>query len=381
VYPTSQRILIAGSGLAGLSLASSLAGGDNEITLIDQQRKNTNDRTWCFWTTQPHKYQSQLTHSWSKIRVASSTKDLVLDIAPYTYCMIRSQDWYKSQWDLLNESPNISMLLDTVESINPQSGIVQTSNQQLRGDLIFSSIINKQDVELDNRHTLLQQHFVGWWIETEEDSFDPEIATFMDFRTEQHNQTRFVYVLPISKTRALIEYTVFSAALLQGEEYEEALDNYIRDVLKITKFAIVETEKGAIPMTDLPFTPLRDNHLIKIGTAGGFVKPSAGFAFTRTQKAVGIISDLITRGKELLPRLYRTPFRYRLYDSVVLKALATGKLKGEQFFTQLFEHAPAGLVLRFLDENTSIQEDIAIMKHFLGLSGTFFDRLWNARKI
>ncbi|NDA64318.1 MAG: lycopene cyclase, partial [Chitinophagia bacterium] len=52
----------------------------------------------------------------------------------------------------------------------------------------------------------LLQHFKGWMIETSEDCFDPDKATFMDFRVSQQSGTTFVYVLPVTNRRALVEY-------------------------------------------------------------------------------------------------------------------------------------------------------------------------------
>jgi lycopene beta-cyclase len=381
MYSRSQSIVIAGGGLAGLSLASNLANTNHTVTIIDTEEKKQNDRTWCFWTTDPEQYQGQLTHTWSKIKVASQESVKIYDIAPYTYCMIRSADWYNHKQKLLTKAPNIITQLASVESINPFTGILETDKGTIKGDLIFSSIVNEQDIFIDSRHTLLKQHFMGWWVETQNPQFDPEVATFMDFRVEQKNQTRFFYVLPISPTRALIEFTVFGMSVLKKEEYEKELKHYIFSVLSIKNYTVTETEFGIIPMTDLPFTPLKNHALVKIGTAGGFVKPSAGYAFTRTQKAISKITDIIQSGFELMPILYRTPFKFRLYDSVLLKALAKGTIKGEYFFTKLFEHAPANLILRFLDEKTILREDIAIMKHFMVLSGTFLNRLMNANKI
>ncbi|WOC40926.1 hypothetical protein [Polaribacter sp. HL-MS24] len=49
--------IIAGSGCAGLSLLHSLLNTpslqNTSILVIDQDQKQHNDRTWCFWEKQP----------------------------------------------------------------------------------------------------------------------------------------------------------------------------------------------------------------------------------------------------------------------------------------------------------------------------------------
>ena len=68
----------------------------------------------------------------------------------------------------------------------------------------WNSIKNNQ------KFPLLVQHFEGWVIKTKNNFFDSEKATFMDFSIDQNSTTQFMYILPFSKTEALIEYTLFS---------------------------------------------------------------------------------------------------------------------------------------------------------------------------
>ena len=46
--------IIAGAGLAGLSLAYKIRKDQSlngkSILLVDKDHKNKNDRTWCFWS-------------------------------------------------------------------------------------------------------------------------------------------------------------------------------------------------------------------------------------------------------------------------------------------------------------------------------------------
>jgi lycopene beta-cyclase len=48
-------------------------------------------------------------------------------------------------------------------------------------------------------------------------------------------------------------------------------------------------------------------------------------------------------------------------DSVLLNVLDEGRESGHAFFNRLFTRNPPQQVLRFLDEQTSLLEDLAIM--------------------
>jgi lycopene beta-cyclase len=52
----SYDIIIAGGGAAGLSLACHLVQSplrDRRVLIVEQDAKDQNDRTWCFWTDGP----------------------------------------------------------------------------------------------------------------------------------------------------------------------------------------------------------------------------------------------------------------------------------------------------------------------------------------
>ena len=90
-----------------------------------------------------------------------------------------------------------------------------------------------------------------------------------------------MYTLPISPNTALVEYTLFSEALLSQAEYRHGLQEYLENILGIVNYEIKEIEQGIIPMTDQIFTRKAGAHILNIGTKGGRVKPSSGYAFWR----------------------------------------------------------------------------------------------------
>jgi lycopene beta-cyclase len=257
---------------------------------------------------------------------------------------------------------------------------VITDDGQFIADYIFDSI-TPLSLDKPQRHNMLQ-HFKGWEITTPQPVFDLSAPTMMDYRVEQQGVgVRFGYVLPINQNRALVEYTVFSDKLLNQEEYDKELHTYIRDFLKIRDFTIEDEEFGVIPMTDERPKVSKRNHIIKIGTSGGYVKASTGYAFKRTQRFTQeLVSQLLTTGK---PQPRKKTFRQwfkNLLDSTLLNVFLENRYSGKAVFTRLYKNNPTPRLFAFLDEDTSLWEDLQVMSTVplgafaRGLVGSLFRR-------
>jgi lycopene beta-cyclase len=171
---------------------------------------------------------------------------------------------------------------------------------------------------------------------------------------------RFVYVLPHSRYEALVEYTLFSVDLLPKEEYEAGIRAYIRDVLLIDDYEIVEEEDGVIPMTDQPFPRRGGERIMFTGTKGGRVKTSTGFAFNRTQRdSLAIVQSLERHGHPF--NVPTAPARYETFDAMLIDILAQRGHLAESIFAQLFQNNPIHRLLRFLDEEGGIGENLELM--------------------
>lgn len=382
---TNVQILLAGSGLSGLTLALECARRpffrDKKIVLIDRDDKSRNDRTWCFWAKDGEPLPPVGHKIWDECLFFGDDFEKMLNIAPYKYHMVRGLDFYNWAKAELEKYPNVQRITANILDIDPHNGIVKTGAGDFQGEWVFNSARftaegttypvdgarwtgpNRKSkiVHSKSPHTFLLQHFKGWLIETPSPAFDPAAVTFMDYRLEQHGETRFVYVLPFSETRALVEFTVFSPALCPAEEYDAELRSYITEVLKIKVYSVEEEEFGVIPMTDLPLSPHGEGRVINIGTAGGFVKASSGYAFLRTQRKLRAFVDDWEKSGVPNPSLLQSSWGVRAMDSIMLRVLREGSVSGKEFFSQLFQKLPAPLVFRFLDEDASFSEVFRVL--------------------
>jgi lycopene beta-cyclase len=266
--------ILAGGGAAGLSLANHLVHSplkEHTILIIDQDQKAQNDRTWCFWTTQPTLYDDILYRTWTQIRIVSDDFSGRYHLAPYQYHMLRGIDFYNHVRSILARFPNVHFVQGNISRIEDGTdhACVWVNDIPYEGRWVFNSLFLANNyAPKSNRNHYLMQHFKGWEIRTTRDYFDPSAATMFDFRTPQHHAMRFLYVLPYTPQHALIEYTLFSANRLSPAEYEQGLKTYIEDTLNISTYSILNEENGVIPMTDQPFPRRASPHILNTGTRG-----------------------------------------------------------------------------------------------------------------
>ena len=371
--------IIVGAGAAGLMLANAMAldpfFSNQRILILDKDPKEANDRTWCFWEKTPGPLEALISRDWSLIGVSENDQLIPSPILPYKYKMLEGARFYESMKKGLAHSPNCHFVLEEVTDISSVSAAasttketagllkngytkVSTSNGTYLAPQVFNSIFDYKPLLAQDRYPVLQQHFVGWFVSTQNPIFNPEMATFMDFTVAQKGNTRFMYVLPTSSTTALVEYTLFSKDRLEKEAYEAAIMTYLA-LNNAGDYEINDTEAGSIPMTCFPFEQFNSPHLLHIGTAGGWSKPSTGFTFSNTQKQVPKLIEHLKKGKPL--DQFPAKDRFWWYDHILLEVLATDNSRGKAIFEGLFKRRSAPLILKFLSQETHFFEELYIM--------------------
>jgi lycopene beta-cyclase len=355
--------IITGAGCAGLSLLMQMIRSgkfrDKKILLLDKADKQINDRTWCFWEKETGLFEEIVYHNWDTVwfHDAGFSKELLL--APYSYKLIRGIDFYKYCFETISHHPNIHITKGNVEKLHSDANetYVIADGEKITAQYIFNSILFERPA-LRKKDYYLLQHFKGWVIETPDPVFDPTKATLMDFRVNQEQGTTFVYVMPFSATRALVEYTLFTKQLINEHLYEEGLRQYIDQFIRPSSYTITEEEYGIIPMTNYRF-PTHENNIIHIGTAGGQTKASSGYTFRFIQKHSAAIVEQLIAGQS--PVIKNAQKRFRFYDSTLLHILENNKLPGHEIFTALFKKNKPQQVLRFLDNESSIGDELKII--------------------
>lgn len=355
--------IFTGSGLSALMTVYEMILSESfkstSILLIDQDLKKSNDRTWCFWD-KSSVFESIVYKEWESASFSDSTSKKTLKIAPYKYKMIKGIDFYNFIFEKINTHNNIHFLNEKVINFKDDGNqcIVKTENKNFTCDKVFNSIFNPQIIKSQTKFPLLQQHFIGWHIKSKESVFNENMATFMDFSVNQKGNTRFMYVLPTSKNEALIEYTLFSKDLLDREEYENEIKEYIKKI-GITEFEIIEKEKGNIPMTCYEFWKNNSKNIIHIGSAGGWTKASTGFTFKNVTKKSKQLVQFILAENDF--RTFHKKNKFWFYDLLFIDILYIRNELGATLFSSLFKKGNPILIFKFLDEETTYFEDFKVI--------------------
>lgn len=380
---TSYDIIIAGAGCAGLSLLYHLMQSsfleDKSVLIIDKSFQKSNDRTWCFWEIGNGIFEHLVCKKWDTISIHNWHMHKPLSTSPFSYKMIQGIDYYEYIIRLAKKHNNIHWREATIINIvkNDEHGVVNfDSGKHVQAPFVFSSIVPQKfqasftaenlfisQAQAGNRKPFLWQHFKGILVEFDTPIFDETIARLMDFNVPQKGATAFMYILPLTASKALVEYTLFSEKLLSTCQYDDVLRDYVSDMIRtkspLATYKIIHEELGAIPMTQQSFSN-SNAPIYTIGTLSGAVKASTGYAFQFIQAQSKQIVQQLENGVSIETKMHNT--RHFFYDSVLLYILKNHKMEGREIFSRIFSKNKAATVFKFLSNTSNILEDIQIMR-------------------
>ena len=368
-------VIIAGAGLSGLSLAVGLLDAgmpdDARILLVDPRETLSGaDRTWCFFDLVPHAFESAITHRWNQWRVRNGAEEVVRSAPGIAYCRIPGERFYDLALERLAAAGRrVEIVLGvTVDNLDSRGAHVDvhTGAGVLRARLAMDSrppaLTRAND---DGKDVRLLQHFRGRVLRSTEPVFEVDTATLMDFDVSQEHGIHFIYVLPFDAHTALVESTFFTGRLLPDAVYESAIESWLARRRPGVVFETISHESGVIPMTTEPFDAWPSPRVVRIGTAGGHVKPSSGYAFLAVQRFVRdfaprVVSALRAGGCAEPPAA-RSP-RTTALDTIFLSYLRSCPERAPDTFYRLFERVPPAVLARFLSDEGTLADDLTVMR-------------------
>ncbi len=358
---TKVDYLFAGAGASATLLLINMEKQgllkDKKILILDPDTKHNNDKTYCFWSGQNEQLilncRHLISHQWEEVCVNRNKQESLL---PKKYFHITGIDVYKELRRIIEQHNLQRIHSSVIEIIAIENGVkVITDANIWESSLVFDSRPpNYLPPKNDDTHLL--QSFIGYVITTDDPISNINCVDLMDFNVEQLDATQFMYVLPLGEGKTLVELTRFGLKAITQKEANPVLDLYITH--RFGNYQILNTEIGCIPMStaDISVEPLPG--VIPIGGRAGAVKPSTGYAFKNMFNHAERLADSLKRNVK--PAVIADSPRFRFYDRLLLLILTRQPSQGKSIFEALFNKNETKNVLQFLDEKTTLIQDIRI---------------------
>ena len=355
--------VIAGGGLSGLSLAAHLAAGgwaDRSVLLVDDGEAGSSATSWAFWSGRTGLLDSAVSRAFRQVSMHAGGASTVLSLGPYRYRVVRRADLYRAAMSQVAGCPGFVVRTGRVECVADGIDLAEVTvgGVRLGSRWVFDSVSPApRQPPADARLA-----FTGWVVCCDRPTFDPHTPILFDFRTAQVDSARFVYVLPDGPHRALVELTEFVPRHARPSAPPErctALAAYLRDVLGSRAYTVERTESAVLPLRTHP--PSRVGcRVLRIGAGAGLVKPTTGYAYQRIQRDSAAIARSLVRHDHPfdIPGPRR---RHRLLDALFLDVLDRQPAQLERAFSLLFTANPVERVLRLLDEDSNLRDDLRLI--------------------
>ena len=321
------------------------------IAVIEPHQKNTNDKTYCFWSSPNDSIVKDLSavisHQYQFVQTNNNKVQSIQD-QPY-YC-IKSIDFYNLLKDTIATHP-IDVFEAQVDSIHPHLDHIEIAfdSQVIHGAIVFDSRPPYFIPEANNKSYLLQSFF-GYHIRLQEASLHVDTFQMMNFDVDQARHTQFVYNLPYAPNECLVELTRFGVDTIHIDYAKNILDEKIK--AQFGAYEIIAEEEGCIPMTVLKQPASIDNRIINMGARANLIKPTTGYGFKKMHAFAAAFENPA--------QAPLTKARFLFYDHLLLIILIRWPNLGKKIFTALFQKNSIQAVFSFLDEKSTVSEEVKI---------------------
>jgi lycopene beta-cyclase len=371
---TEVDTLILGGGCAGLSLGVRLAERSHNTLILESRSSYSNDRTWCFWRHRAHRWEHLVSHAWSALSVSSTQAAAQVDCGDAPYQMIEAGRFYDAAKQTIDASAHVELCMDATVADVPRLTDGRWCVRTATRNISARHVVDTRPPRLPRTgDALLWQSFLGQEVTWDANVVDPHSVTLMDFvETAEVRQTHgvmFTYVLPFSATRALIHTTVFgtqpvAANALAGHQ-ARALQKISSDASVLGGGAhhahhVERSESGILPMGMNLVAASPGAQFVHAGLMSGGARPSTGYAFQRIQQWAESCAVSLQTGRGVIGHAPDSALR-RAMDRLFLRVIRDYPEHAPAMFVRLFAHANPARVLRFLSDEGSLVDALAVI--------------------
>ena len=375
--PLAVDVAILGAGLSGglCVLAIAEHAPQMRVALVEQGAGLAGNHTWCchgsdLAMSAGHAvgawFRPLVQHRWTQYKVAFPDFARTMD---GDYLCIPAESLQREVAGAMARPGSHLLLGERVQSATSHDVLLE-SGRSLQAKLVIDARGSHAP-----KGACGFQKFLGWEIETDEAApMLGRVPTLMDARVQQLDGYRFVYVLPMSSTRFLVEDTYFSRdAVLDRETVSDRLRKYLAG-RAVQRYEIVREESGVLPM---PWSAgsdgdESDSEPVAIGYRAGLFHPATGYSLAMAVKTADRIARSIGMSKfEALHALasqdvvdLRAELATNLRFARALNFLAFRAIPGSWLRSLVFSavyRLPPDLLQRFYAAKTNPRDRLALL--------------------
>ena len=285
---TYDYVLVGGGLQAGLlALALDHYQPDAKVLLLERNERLFGNHTWSFhlgdvscgldWLSVLPK------HQWPAYTVHFPGLDRRVDLP---YCSTSSKQFESAIETVIRHRGNLQTITSMNISEVGASRVVASNGQEFRG----ASIIDCRGQAPKKISGIGFQKFYGLEVELDEDWPD-RLPVLMEANVDQSDGFRFLYVLPFTSRRVLIEDTQFSdSESLDQADSRGQIQSFLNRK-SISSWRVLRAEAGCLPM---PYTSaLKPTHSTGLagGFAGGWFHAATGYSFPLAAQFADVVAS------------------------------------------------------------------------------------------
>ena len=361
---TRQRLVIAGGGLAGALAALAMAARRPEvpILLLEQSPRFGGNHIWSFfepdvrpgdqWLVEP-----LIVARWGSYEIAFPRRQRQLATG---YRSVRSEQ--------LDEIVRQRLRPDQFR-LNADIADLDAHGVTLRdGERISGAVIDARGAANLDALDLGWQKFVGRDYRLAE-PHGLERPIVMDATVDQSDGYRFVYCLPFSDTRLLIEDTYYSTdAALDVKAIGGRIEDYLRS-RGWRAAEVANEESGVLPVArsgDFDRLWPRDAPAARLGMRGGFFHPTTGYSLPDAVRTAVLLTQQRDLSGPALARLFRDEaarlWRKRGFYRLLNRMLFGAAAPADRYrVLEHFYRLDPDLIGRFYAGGSTLSDKIRIM--------------------
>lgn len=340
----SFDLAFIGLGAAAMSLATRLAetGYPGRAVFIEPDPDPGDDRTWCGWGPSDHPFANEITRQWPQWAVSAGGDSVTTGDPAMPYEMLRASAVRAHAHAAIKQRTDWMTLAGRalVDAHRSDTGWTLTLDDGESVEAFW--VLDARPPRMTLQRPWVWQSFIGVELTGPTFGDDPTVR-LMDFIDDDNPLVTFVYELPIAKDRRLVELTRFTPAPADLGALRAQLDTLIAG--RGWQHATIErVEHSHLPMAAIP--AYAEDQWIRVGTAGGSMRPATGYAFHAIQAwADDCAAALMATGAPVPPK--RSALLDWL-DGVFLESLWQAPEQAGARFVRLFRRTPPDALVRFL---------------------------------